>query len=159
MGVLLNTVEIPVNGYKKRKGKEMKRIVKLLMVSAVALLAVCAVPAPAVGRERLLMDFGWKFQLGHLCDMEKDFGYWGGNSESGDHFKTGLPSGPARRDFDDSGWQDIYLPHDWAIGLPFDRNAEPFHAYKKMGRKFPANTVGWYRKSFKIPRSDLGKRH
>ena len=32
------------------------------------------------------------------------------------------------------------------------------HGYKAIGRNFPQNSVGWYRKSFTIPNSDLGKK-
>ncbi len=30
---------------------------------------------PGAGRERLLLDFGWRFHLGHASDPTKDFSY------------------------------------------------------------------------------------
>jgi beta-galactosidase len=55
-------------------------------------------------------------------------------------------------DFDDSGWQRINLPHDWAIEGPFTH-----FGGGGMGR-LPSAGVGWYRKKLNIPASDTGKR-
>ena len=54
-------------------------------------------------------------------------------------------------DFDDSGWQQINLPHDWAITGPFTRSGGG-----GMGR-LPSAGVGWYRKNLNIPAEDAGK--
>jgi len=32
-----------------------------------------ASPSPGAGRERLLLDFGWRFHFGHADDPSKDF--------------------------------------------------------------------------------------
>lgn len=109
-----------------------------------------------VGRERLLMDFGWRFALGHATDTEKDFDHGTGYFS---HFaKAGYGDGPAAGDFDDRAWQIINLPHDWAVELPFDSKGGHSHGYRAIGRPFPENSVGWYRKKFFIPESDLGRR-
>ena len=52
---------------------------------------------------------------------------------------------------DDSSWQNLNLPHDWAI-------AGPFNSYNNssMGN-LPSPGVGWYRKKLDIPVSDAGK--
>lgn len=136
----------------------MCRTIGLLAALIFILATVCAGETEAKGRERLSMDFDWKFALGHLYDMDKDYGYRGDNSKLGAHFKTADTSGPARADFDDSRWGTIDLPHDWAMGLEYDKAAERFHGYKKIGVKYPANSVGWYRKSFEIPQTDLNRR-
>ena len=57
----------------------------------------------------------------------------------------------AQPNYDDSGWQHVTLPHDWAITGPFDRNGSG-----GMGR-LPSAGVGWYRKKLIIPASDTGK--
>jgi beta-galactosidase len=54
-------------------------------------------------------------------------------------------------DFDDSGWEAISLPHDWAIAGPF--NPEE-HGY---AGKLPWKGVGWYRKIFTLDKADAGK--
>ena len=74
-------------------------------------------PSPGAGRERLLLDFGWRFHFGNADDPAKDFGF--GSGRTGNFQKTGnfLPAGSIA--FDDSDWKAVDLPHDWAIELPF----------------------------------------
>jgi beta-galactosidase len=116
--------------------------------SAEALAAV----AP---REQLLFDFGWKFQFGHGSDPGRDLGF--GNSQ-GDFAKTG-DFEFSKAKFDDSKWRTLNLPHDWAVELPFVRDEEQnSHGYKPIGRRYPETSVGWYRREFDIPASDLGRR-
>jgi beta-galactosidase len=110
----------------------------------------------STGREHHLMDFGWRFALGHAYDTQKDFNHGVG------YFsyvtKTGYGDGPAAQNFDDRGWRVLDLPHDWCVELPFDARGGHSHGYKAIGRNFPENSVGWYRKAFFIPESDLGRR-
>lgn len=54
--------------------------------------------------------------------------------------------------FDDSGWQAVTLPHDWAIAGPFNSGG----VGGSMGR-LPSPGIGWYRKKLDIPASDAGK--
>ncbi len=114
------------------------------------------VPAPAAGpRERLLLDFGWRFALGHASDPTKDFGFGLGNEFA----KTGQFMAVSQKEFDDSAWRTLDLPHDWAVELPFVEAKELRDAgYHPLGRSYPATTIGWYRRSFDIPPSDLGRR-
>jgi beta-galactosidase len=109
-----------------------------------------------IGRERLLMDNGWRFAFGNATDTKKDFNYSTG------YFsyltKAGYGDGPAAKDFDDRAWRKIDLPHDWAAELPFDQKAGYSHGFKTVGRNFPETSIGWYRKSFFVPSSDMGRR-
>ena len=106
-------------------------------------------------RERLLFDFGWKFQFGHGTDPARDLGFGTGQ---GDFAKTG-DFAFAKAGFDDSKWRALNLPHDWAVELPFVRDeALNSHGYKPLGRRYPETSVGWYRREFDIPASDLGRR-
>jgi len=109
-------------------------------------------------RERLLLDFGWRFQLGHADDPAKDFGYGATRRES-IFAKSGLILPVAGLRFDDGGWKSVDLPHDWAVELPF-KNAPllPHHGAKPLGREYPETSIGWYRRVFDIPASDAGKR-
>ncbi|MFZ1073609.1 MAG: beta-galactosidase GalA [Verrucomicrobiia bacterium] len=109
-----------------------------------------------VMRERLLMDSGWRFAFGHPTDMKKDFGT--GTGYFSYFAKTGNGDGAAAANFDDRAWRMLDLPHDWAVELPFDGRGSHSHGYKAIGRNFPDTSVGWYRKSFFIPESDLGRR-
>ena len=113
-----------------------------------------AVPALAP-REQLLFDFGWKFTFGNSNDPSKDLGF--GFSQD-DFAKTG-DFKFAKAGFDDSKWRELNLPHDWAVELPFVRDDElKSHGYKPLGRRYPETSVGWYRREFDVPASDLGRR-
>lgn len=54
---------------------------------------------------------------------------------------------------EDSSWEIVNLPHDWAIAGPFDRDA----AATGSGAWLPTGVV-WYRKHFTLPAADKGKR-
>ncbi|HEY1802900.1 MAG TPA: beta-galactosidase GalA, partial [Terracidiphilus sp.] len=113
-----------------------------------------ALPAVAP-RERLLFDFGWKFQFGNLDDPAKDLKFGFGQ---GDFAKTG-DFDFAKAKFDDSKWRALNLPHDWAVELPFvNDNEQNSHGFKPVGRRYPESSVGWYRREFDIPAGDAGKR-
>ncbi|PTN10667.1 beta-galactosidase GalB [Mangrovibacterium marinum] len=58
-------------------------------------------------------------------------------------------------DFDDSSWEQVTLPHDWAIKGPFFVGDNP-EVGGGMGR-LPSNGVGWYRKKLSIPAEDARK--
>ena len=106
-------------------------------------------------REKLLFDFGWKFQFGNGVDPARDlkFGYG-----EGDFAKTG-DFAFAKTKYDDSKWRTLNLPHDWAVELPFVRDEEQTsHGFKPLGRRYPETSVGWYRREFEIPASDIGRR-
>jgi len=65
--------------------------------------------------------------------------------------------------FDDSNWQSVRVPHDWAIYGPFDKQNDVHRmaivqdgqttAIEHYGRTggLPFTGVGWYRNSFSIP--------
>ncbi|MFH1195018.1 MAG: beta-galactosidase GalB [bacterium] len=60
-----------------------------------------------------------------------------------------------QKDFDDSTWERVNLPHDWAICGPFYEGDNP-EVGGGMGR-LPIQGVAWYRKKLDIPASDVGK--
>jgi beta-galactosidase len=57
--------------------------------------------------------------------------------------------------FDDSLWESVTLPHDWAIKGPF-YVGEPVPVSGGMGR-LPIQGVAWYRRKLSITSQDLGK--
>lgn len=130
------------------------RAVSQLMMAGV--LSVTAQTLPFSARERLLMDFNWRFALGHATDVAKDFSYI--TSDFSYFAKAGNGADASAPKFDDSGWRMLNLPHDWAVELPFSQRGSVNHGSKAIGRNFPEASIGWYRKKFTIPKSDLGKR-
>ncbi len=115
----------------------------LLVVGVLDFSTLIAAESP---RERLLLDFGWKFHLGNE---------WGTGEQL---INLGISTGPAKPGFNDAGWTRLDLPHDWAVALPFDRNANADHGFKPRGPGFPDSSIGWYRRTFPLPQADLGKR-
>ena len=112
-------------------------------------------PTPPSPRERLLLDFDWRFFPGHACDPLRDLGF---GASQGDFAKTGAFEFATSK-FDDSSWRPLNLPHDWAVELPFVRDeALQSHGYKPLGRAYPETSVGWYRRGFDIPAADSGRR-
>ncbi len=109
-------------------------------------------------RERLLLDYGWRFALGNANDPDKDFGF-GKLRGTGTFAKSGDVGGPPMPRFDDSAWRKVDLPHDWAVELPFVNDKILVgHGAKPLGREYPETSIGWYRREFVLPESDAGKR-
>ena len=98
----------------------------------VALLLLGTLVGPATAqtpaRQRLLMDYGWRFTRGD-------------------------PAGADAPGFDDTGWRAVDLPHDWSIEGPYDQNA----ATGGSGGYLPTG-VGWYRRAFTRPAGPRGGR-
>jgi beta-galactosidase len=124
----------------------MRTLRLLFSLSFLAIGTLTAVAAAASPRERLLADFGWRFHLGNDWGIGQNLA------------KAGTGYGPASVDFSDASWRRVDLPHDWAVELPFEPKADGAHGYKPIGEKFPQNSVGWYRRTFELPRTDAGRR-
>jgi beta-galactosidase len=106
-------------------------------------------------RERLLFDFGWKFFQGNGANPLLDLKFGMGQ---GDFAKSGDFAFSTEK-FDDSKWRDLNLPHDWAVELPFVHDEEQqSHGYKPLGRRYPETSIGWYRRTFDVPKEDEGRR-
>lgn len=106
----------------------------------------------------ILINNGWTFSLGNAASMEADY------THGTEYFtylckvkSTGQSKSPIMPDFDDSGWQRISLPHDWAVDLPYSAEASHSHGYKCIGWRYPENSVGWYRRHIHIPAEDRGR--
>ena len=54
--------------------------------------------------------------------------------------------------FDDSKWQDVSVPHDWAITGPFIQEGDG------NSGKLPWKGEGWYRNNLDVPKEYKGKR-
>ena len=122
-------------------------------------MAVVATSAVNAGnlRECIRLDEGWKFAFGHAGDPQRDFGcgteYFNYLTKANSIHNQG----PYSAKFDDSGWQSVRVPHDWAATLPYDQKGSHSHGYKTVGYRYPETSVGWYRKTISIPAEDLGK--
>jgi beta-galactosidase len=133
--------------------------VALTLANAPAVAAAEVTPA-LEGRRRERLE-RWRFHLGHAADVEKDFGF---GRDQRTFAKAGQSADAAMPKFDDSGWPEVLVPHDWAVALPFaagpvakgsDRGAA--HGFKAIGRDFPENSIGWYRTPIAITAIDRGR--
>ena len=132
----------------------MKRLVIFFFLSV---FAFGNVMAQKCERENILLNTGWKFSFGNAADPAKDFGcgteYFNYLTKANSIHNEG----PYAQKFDDSGWQEVNIPHDWVTTLPYAKEASHSHGYKTVGYKYPETSVGWYRKVINIPSEDLGK--
>lgn len=115
----------------------MKKTATVAFLSGLLML-VCTSDLMAQTSEQLLLD-GWRFQRGDI-------------------------QGAQSAQFDDSGWQQVTVPHDWAISGPFDKNIDiqvtrivqngETDATEKTGRtgSLPWIGHGWYRTQINIPK-------
>src|SRR4051812_45284430 len=79
--------------------------------------------------------------------IDKDWKFWLGN----------VP-GAESRDFDDSKWRTLDLPHDWSIeDLPGKQSPFDSSAISQVSGGFTTGGVGWYRKNIFIPQEKSGK--
>ena len=58
---------------------------------------------------------------------------------------------PVAMAFDDSTWEDVEVPHDWAISGPFDPEADGGSG------KLPWRGVGWYRRDFTLTPAQMAQ--
>ncbi len=68
------------------------------------------------------------------------------------HFHLGDIQGAENFNFIDSSWRELNLPHDWSIEGKF-REDNP----SGSGGAYLPDGIGWYRKSFTLPKSDKDK--
>ena len=132
----------------------MKRLSAIVIV----LLQLATAPLYATNvRTEIRLDEGWKFALGNAADPKRDFGcgteYFNYLTKANSIHNEG----PYSMKFDASDWQEVRVPHDWVTTLPYDSQASHSHGYKTVGYRYPATSVGWYRKVMTIPAEDLGK--
>ncbi len=148
-----------------------RAVLRASAVSAAALVIVrpggtSAAQSPSTPPRRTRLPFDWRFALGHAQDPDRDFDF---GVDQRTYAKAGSRVATAAApDFDDSGWQPVQLPHDWAIDLPFVDNPDPppvgeddpkaAHGFKPLGREHPATSVGWYRRTLDLPADLAGKR-
>ncbi|MBN1820744.1 MAG: hypothetical protein JW833_08505, partial [Prolixibacteraceae bacterium] len=82
---------------------------------------------------------------------------------SGWKFLKAAPENALEINFDDSGWRDVDLPHDWSIeDLPEKEGVKqigPFSEESEGGAAtgHVVGGIGWYRKHFTLEKSDKGK--
>src|SRR5215469_13573909 len=151
----------------------------LASILAATVLAISTAAAQDPVRERILIDSGWKMNLGDPADItnasETNVTYYPEISDL-EKLQAGDVSGPTsetnlttlrpplaglgenvsfvQTNYDDSAWRPINLPHDWVVGLPFNSSGDKGHGYKAgINGVVSSNTIAWYRRTFTLPQS------
>lgn len=91
------------------------------------------------------LNTGWKFHNGDIPLPEVN-----NHTETYMASKAGGAIGAASPDFDKSGWEDVTLPHDFAVANPIEEKYGPARGYKKRGK-------AWYSKRFRLDEDDRDK--
>lgn len=91
------------------------------------------------------LDKGWKFHNGDI-----PLPFINNHTDTYMASKAGGAIGAASPDFDKSGWEDVDLPHDYAVANPIDEKYGPAMGYKKRGK-------AWYSKRFRLDEDDRDK--
>lgn len=103
----------------------MRKLLSVLLL--IQFMACLSVSAQQI-RESILLNNGWKFAYGHAGDMKKDFTH---GTEYFTYFAKAKSfnqnQGPSSEQFNDSLWQTVSLPHDWAVDLPYSEEASHSH--------------------------------
>ena len=82
--------------------------------------------------------------IGQSSDCSHKNQDWVGGGRNSSNLPPGPIPGPASKDYDDSTWEVLDVPHDGLINGSYDENAVKSHAY------LPMATL-WYRKHFNLP--------
>ena len=134
----------------------MMKKLKAMILATTGCLLMSVAQAQSV-RESIRLDKGWKFKLGHAADPQKDFGcgteYFNYLTKANSIHNEG----PYAQKFDDAGWEEVQVPHDWVATLPYAPEASHSHGYKTVGWKYPETSVGWYRNNVKIEKCNNAK--
>ena len=102
-------------------------------------------PLPVEDPSRLLLADGWLFHEGDVVPPPLST-----HDETYGAAKAGGARGAAAIDFDDSKWQPVRVPHDWASFQPFVETANVSQGYRPRG-------IGWYRRTIRLDPADRGK--
>lgn len=96
-------------------------------------------------REIFNMDYDWKFHKGDVVVPITN-----AHNQIYAISKASGAIGPPRQGFNDTEWETVNLPHDWAVENELDKEMRANHGYKDTG-------IGWYRKRFFLEEADSTK--
>ncbi len=142
-------------------------VYKILGVLILPIFIQCSFAGePALPRERISLDGNWRFVQGDPDGTGDELSYanlakW--IEVCGADLSTNpapaRPEGNPGADvtytqpgFDDHGWRQLNLPHDWAVEGPVEQQYEGETAKLKYWGPV------WYRKHFDVPSADSGRK-
>lgn len=129
----------------RRSSSCLQPMNKLLLALVVAFAPMLSAIGDASPRGRLSLNKGWLFHQGDIPFPEVT-----GHTMTYQSAKAGAALGAAAQAFDDTGWSEVDLPHDWASHSPISKYANIAQGYRERG-------FGWYRRHFQVDPADRGK--
>ena len=129
----------------RRSSSCLQPMNKLLLALVVAFAPMLSAIGDASPRGRLSLNKGWLFHQGDIPFPEVT-----GHTMTYQSTKAGAALGAAAQAFDDTGWSEVDLPHDWASHSPISKYANIAQGYRERG-------FGWYRRHFQVDPADRGK--
>ena len=125
-------------------GKRTKARWLASCMAAVTVLGSAGVPAAAKEAEQpVAAESG---ERSFVPDAKADKG----NFNTGWKFSLGDTAGAEQKEFDDSQWEDIQIPHDFSMDQEFSAQYEAESGFLPGG-------TGWYRKTVVFPGDYEGK--
>lgn len=121
----------------------MKKIGKGLWAAILSLVFVFTMMGPVAALAAPADLLGAKESEIVADDRNRDFDF-------GWKFHLGEAEGADAVAYNDSSWNDVSLPHDYSIEQAYSKSAQGESGYLPGG-------IGWYRKTFTVPKSDKGK--
>lgn len=122
--------------------KGTKRILAWMQIlSLSAATALSGMPVSAAGEKGAQEE---EAEIARESSFNKDWRFY---------LEDGTSIQAEGKDFDDSGWRKLDLPHDYSIEQDFDPDSP-----SGSNGGFLNAGVGWYRKTFVLPKEMAGKR-
>jgi len=125
--------------------KHTHRPLRVFALLLALVMVISMLPARAFAAESTIVGSPETVKLGTdaAAQRENDF-------NKGWKFYLGDNSSASNQSFDDSGWDNVDLPHDFSITQHFTSSGEAESGFLPGG-------TGWYRKSFTLSEEHAGK--
>ena len=125
--------------------KHTFRSTRLLALLVALVMVISMFPVTAFAAGQTIVGSSEQVKLGSDAAAQRE-----NNFNMGWKFYLGDNSNASNQSFDDSGWENVNLPHDFSISQHFYSNGEAESGFLPGG-------TGWYRKSFTVGEDAAGK--
>ena len=124
------------------KRKSVKKFLSFVL-AGIMMFSGISYPVDAETGKTIVGDYETVKMESGYSSRENDF-------NKGWKFYLGDNSSASNKNFDDSSWSDVDVPHDFSIIQPFTSSGEAESGFLPGG-------TGWYRKGFTLPADSAGK--
>jgi len=124
----------------------LARLLQICLLSWLAVLPVACAPdrpSPAADMESAQQSLRLVSSPGGFGEAQAFNQGW--------RFHLGEDARAFAREYDDSDWQEVQLPHDWSVKQPLNPSLASATGWLPGG-------IGWYSKTFSLPPEQKGKK-